>query len=350
MSKLPHKHARTLAAMLLCAVTLAALPSCDENGQAGSALNATSSTRPAGLGAPAASPAGNADNDAYTILLASMNNPATHIQDAQLYQQRLTQGLGWKGVFVLDKAGTSEVCWGKYRTVEDADPNLRIAKNHRTQTGTKPFAQAIIVPLPGADIGPTEWNLRNVRAPYTLLIATFHDDPAHKYVGRRKFAVDYCRLLRQGNYDAYFYHFPSMSIVTIGTFGPEAVRGKGDQAQIISPRVLAIQHDFPLLAVNGNGENNVGHDANGKTILVPLKTALISVPHENDRGETLPGLTPATPRSGAAAGARTNAAEGTAGAGEAVTAEATSQPAAVPFAPPPPPSNAGNRAPGGRAP
>ena len=195
--------------------------------------------------------------------------------------------LGWDGVFVINKAAQSELYWGRYRSGEQARKNLATAKAHRAETGIKPFGKATVVTLPGKDIGPPEWNLRNCPAAYTLLVAVFTNDPARNYIGRRKFAVDYCRRVREGGYEGYFYHGPVVSHVTIGAFGESAVEFKRDQpverAIIRDPRILELQKPgvFPHLAVNGSGENELGWDLKAKKwVRLPKRTRVMRVPRD----------------------------------------------------------------------
>jgi len=231
--------------------------------------------------------------NSYSILLAVLSDPVNHVRDADYYKKVLTEKLGWKDVFVVHKAGNSTVFWGHYRTWKEAEPNLKIAKAYRAANGYAVFAKAFIVPLPGKDIGPAEWNLKNVKSPYSLLVAVFRDDPERKYFGRKRFAVQYCRRLRKAGYEAYFYHSPAASHVTIGAFGPESISIKkgpeGETLEIKDPRIKALQQDFPYLAVNGAGMNEIVYDRKtGKEIRIPVKTYLIRVP----RGKKNNGLLP----------------------------------------------------------
>ena len=242
---------------------------------------------PAPFGNPfgGASGGGSAGSDdaGYTILLYVLNDPATHVRDADRYQKALSGTVGWKGVFAVHKAGHSELFWGRYRSPTKAGKDLQTAKAYRTKDGLPLFAKAMIVPLPGKDIGPSQWDLKNVQADYSLLVATFRDDPERNYVGRQRFAIEYCRRLRKHGYESYFYHGKVISHVTIGAFGKGSVRlvktPTGQKPQVLDLRVKAIQKDFPMLAVNGTGVNDILRDPRtGKMIRIPRKTYLIRVP------------------------------------------------------------------------
>lgn len=239
--------------------------------------------------APSSQPAagfGEAESEgtSYSVLLKQFSDPEAHIQDANYYQKRLSEGLGWRGLFVVHRGGYSLLFWGQFRTVEAAQGNLRKARAYRAQDGSAPFPTAIIVPAPGKDIGPPEWNLKKVKGAYTLLVAIFRDEPERKYFGRKKFAVDYCKRLRAGGYEAYYYHGAAISHVTIGAFPESAVTVRptdsGQEVKFNDPRIPPLQRDFPLMAINGGGVNEIVRGADGKTISVPQKTQLIRIPHE----------------------------------------------------------------------
>ncbi len=235
--------------------------------------------------------------DHCSILLFVLRDPGNHNQDAEYYRKVLTEKVGWKGLFVINKAGHSELYWGRYRSWNDkkAEANLKTAKKYRTSNGKALFAGAQIVPVPGKNVGPAEWDLINVpdSAYYSLLVAVFRDDPKKNYVGRRRFAVDYCRELRKSGYEAYFYHGQAVSHVTIGAFGTKSVSVKksprGEIVKINDPKIKSLQKDFEFLALNGRSIDEFVLD--GKTrkrIRLPRKkTYLICVPGKSKHGDQL---------------------------------------------------------------
>ncbi|MHC4717511.1 MAG: hypothetical protein ACYS5V_11110 [Planctomycetota bacterium] len=228
------------------------------------------------------------EEDTYTVLLRVMSDPATHITDARYYEKALTEKLGWKDVFALHKDGHSEVYWGRYPTPAKARKGLEAAKAYRAKNGVAVFARAMIVPLPGKDIGPKEWNLTAAKGTHSVLVAIFRDDPAKNYYGRRRRAVEYCRRLREGGCEGYFWHGKVSSHVTIGTFTQRAFRveptDRGNRTVVVDPRVLQIQKDFPMLVINGWGENIITRDRRGQPRRTPRKTYLIRIPRD-DKGD-----------------------------------------------------------------
>jgi len=204
------------------------------------------------------------DATGMTILLSTFRDPAAHVRDAQQFKQTLIGKTGWEDMFVVHKEGYSALFWGRYPSVDAAQDNLKTAKAYRSPAGARLFVQAIVVPLPGKDLGPPEWNLKNAEGAFTLLVAVFKDDPGRDYVGRRRRAVDACRGLREKGYEAYYHHGPAVSNVTLGAFDPGAVRlrkvdGKVKQ-EIRDPRIRELQREFPHLVLNGNTITDVQRD------------------------------------------------------------------------------------------
>ena len=193
--------------------------------------------------------------DEYTILLYMLNDPTSHVKDAELYRREAEKDTGWKGLFVTSKADHSELCWGRYPTIEAAQKNLKKAKAYVAPAGMKIFAQAMVVPLPGEDVGPPEWKLENAPGFYSVLVAVFYDVPDANYVGRKDFAVQYCKQLRDQGREAYYHHGPNRSGVTVGSFPESAIEtvqqdGK-DKSVVVSGRMKGIMDEFGVLAVNG---------------------------------------------------------------------------------------------------
>jgi hypothetical protein len=238
------------------------------------------------FGPPASS--GGASDGNYTVLLSVCRGPGSHINQAKYYKTATEQHAGWKYLFIVHKESHSLLCWGKYEKVADARENLEKAKVYRTPANLPVYAKAIIVPLPGKeDPGPREWDLAGSpeKFVYTVLVAEFHDVPEANYVGRKKFAVDYCRHLRDEGVEAYYKHDPQASIVTIGLFEPAAVTvvKQGEKFQRVprDARISAIFKRFRDLAVNGRQKLIATvNPKTGKTQKMPAPTYLMLIPRE----------------------------------------------------------------------
>ncbi len=202
---------------------------------------------------------GAAKDGNYTILLRVCRGLGmSHIEEAKLYKANTEKYANWDNLFIVHKEDHSLLYWGKYASIEDAQPNLKTAKKYLTPAKVEIYALAIIVPLPGKeDVGPPEWNLDNTDPNYmfTVLVAEFHDVPEAKYVGQRDFAVQYCRQLRGEGKLAFYRHTITESIVTVGLFKKAAITDtrKGDKIirTINDPGIPALLKKFPKLALNG---------------------------------------------------------------------------------------------------
>jgi len=228
----------------------------------------------------------------YTILLFT-HSGATHVADARQHLERAKKYTGWSGLDVIHKDGKSQLIWGKYARPDKASRRVKTAQKWKTPQGVVIFSRAMVIPIPGKDIGPKKWNLKHVDyGMYTFQIAIFHDAPKVNYVGRKRFAVEYCTRLREKGYEGYFSHGPNRSMVSVGLFGSEAVRqvrqkvyspqGKPtivNVSKILDPKIHKLEKDFPIMAINGKGQEIAVQDQRtGKTMWVPQKSMLVKLP------------------------------------------------------------------------
>ncbi|NQU75060.1 MAG: hypothetical protein HQ546_01955 [Planctomycetes bacterium] len=261
--------------LLVLSAVAASLPGCVQPGEYGSA-------------------SGNADAE-FSILLRVFYE-SDHAQLARAWKDSLEKRLGWKDLMVITGSDRSELYRGRLKNSRQARATLKRSQAHRDASGKKPFIRAYITSLPGADPGPPEWNLRNCPGKYSLLVADFQDTPAADppYLGRRKYAVAYCRQLREQSEQAYYYHDQYTSSVTIGSFGSDAIRfvveqvpqpktsGKPELVRKpvpVDPQLLALQKKYPERAWNGRTFYVVVRNANDQVVSRELaKSFLIEVP------------------------------------------------------------------------
>ena len=186
----------------------------------------------------------------YTVMLRLFSDPTYHKQQADHYKAQTERFTRWSNLFVLGEEDKSRLCWGRYRTAEEAQENLKTAQTYVTPLGAKIYAAAVIIRMPAEDIGPPEWKLKNAPGVYTVLVAVFYDMPEAKYFTSSADAVAYCERLRKKGYDAYYHHSSSRSVVTVGSFPAEAVDSEANQIRSIRMRSLIT--GFEYLAVNGH--------------------------------------------------------------------------------------------------
>jgi hypothetical protein len=148
---------------------------------------------------------GSGPDAAYSILLLIVPGE-DHVKNAATLKNDVTAASGWGDVFVVHKAGWSELYHGHYASMEQAKSDLKKTKAWRNAAGAQPFAQAMIMALPGKETGPVEWNLLHASGMFTVTMAEFYDVPEASYVGRKDFAVRCCREFRSMGLEAYYYH------------------------------------------------------------------------------------------------------------------------------------------------
>ena len=162
----------------------------------------------------------------YTILLHTFSGP-NHVQQSKHYRDKTKELAGWKGLEVVHRDSNSELYWGKYRSIPDAESDLKTARTWRVPNVSRPaFPFPKVVLMPGAEIEKPEYNLRNApEGLWTVLVAIFTDDPSRDVIGRdrQKHALKYCTWLRKQGYDAYYHHLPGKTQITVGTFPEDAV-------------------------------------------------------------------------------------------------------------------------------
>lgn len=217
---------------------------------------------------------GYSSEDEYTLMLMTLTG-SNHVELADFYLQRTKEYTHWNDLYVVNKDDSSVLYWGRYRTREDAMKNLRTAKEYVAPASKQNiFRMATVVPLPGKDVGPAEWNLKNAEGEHTVLVAVFQDLPPQNYFGRKTRAVELCKKLREQGQEAYFFHDISRSGVTIGVFPAEAVQTRRvarthpqtgdtfyeDLRVVVDPRMKAILDANPELLYCGNTEIRTERD------------------------------------------------------------------------------------------
>lgn len=193
------------------------------------------------------------EGDRCTILLTTFQS-ARHSEEARFFTDALERS-GWGNLTPINKGGHSELFWGEYASIEAGQADLVKAQNYTNQRGTRPFRQARLVALPGAEVGPPQWRLLGAKGTYTVVVGLYYEVAGKKPFGRRRTAVDQCKVLRKAGHEAYYHHSPVRSYVTVGTFGEEAlkiVEGENTVEEVIvDSRITKIRQEFKTLSDNG---------------------------------------------------------------------------------------------------
>ena len=185
-----------------------------------------------------------------TILLAEYRGPAP-TNDAWRVGKELTDK-GLPDVFIVEGAGVASLCVGHYNSWQDkaADEMLKTMRRIRDGIGQYPYASVMLVPIPEST-PQNPWPLEKAKGPFTLHVASWEAP------GRMAKAQAYGAELRAQGYEAYVLHGPRLSIVTIGSFGPEvyddpsAVGRPGAKPKIVNSTILELQKKFPSVRLEG---------------------------------------------------------------------------------------------------
>ncbi len=152
--------------------------------------------------------------------------------------------------------------------------DLEMVRQLGDETGRRYFLHARPVRMPTPDVGNPAWALHRVNAEYSLQVAIF--EPNDDFQEFKRAAAEYCAWLRKRGYEAYYHHANASSMVTVGTFGPEAVITGTDGRTYYSNEVLALQRDKNLRYNLLNG--SIYRVRNDAGVMVRTPSFLVEVP------------------------------------------------------------------------
>ena len=195
--------------------------------------------------------------EAYTILLCPPYLGADHARDSAEARRKTEAATGWKNVYVVHEDRTSSLFLGRYAKEEEALRDIEKVRQWKTPQGTLPFQYALVTKRAGQHVGPPEWDLAQAKVDrdgYTVVIAEFHN--VGEFAERMEMTVENCRDLRGTKVEAYYFHGPTRSYLTIGVFPAEAYQTEaaprgGVRAVLVDERIKRILRERPFLAVNG---------------------------------------------------------------------------------------------------
>jgi len=204
----------------------------------------------------------------WTVLCREFSGPA-HRQHCLAFADSLRRTPGIKASKVrcehdnLEQA--SRLFYGSYyrevdpktnrlSTPQELRSDIALIQDLGDESGQRYFFYAKKVPIVKKSTGPREWDLRHARGVYTLQIAVFF--PERNFTEVQKAAIEYTRSLRKEGLEAYYYHGPIKSIVTVGAFDDSAViehRGVRKYSQ----EILALQQREECKFNYENGQKRV---------------------------------------------------------------------------------------------
>ena len=205
---------------------------------------------------------------------------------------RNTRGIRPANVFMTDdRDGLARLYYGTYfrrtdrktgkRTVpRKLSKDLELIKGLGTAQGKYYFLQAMIERMPTPNVGNPDWDLARTDDVYTLQVGVF--EPTDEFWQYKEAAAEFCEFLRGRGYEAYYYHTSSASMVTVGTFGADAVISRPRGLRAYSAEVLALQRQDDLLRYNRlNGAVYRARTDRGTMQRVPSR--LVEIPQSQDK-------------------------------------------------------------------
>ncbi|MFI4862236.1 MAG: hypothetical protein ACIAXF_16350 [Phycisphaerales bacterium JB063] len=209
----------------------------------------------------------------YAVEVARFSGPDASVQAFRLAADLRTEaGLG--DLWQSEGSQSAIVYAGRFRDPRSdrAKGMLQVVRAAQFNGG-RPFAGAQLVALSG-DGGEqdiyNEHDLRNYRGRITLQIGFYDVNYGNNYRAAAETAV---QVLRDQGEEAYFYHGPNRSLVTVGLFTRAQALVPNGQTEMYSPAVRALQERFPHNLMNGvtfeRRENGIGGVQ--QSFLVPVR-------------------------------------------------------------------------------
>lgn len=201
----------------------------------------------------------------------------------------------------------SDVLYGRYtrrwdglrqKVVFRPDPaaDLQLIKSLSYDSQTRPFMLAALEPLDDPMAGAAGLDVANATGHWGLQVAVFYD--TETFFQRRQAAIDYCRELRDGGYEAYVHHGPAKSSVIVGSFPEAAVAMTQRERQtltgrtvvagevhIVDPALRQLKLRFPYNLENGHKMFTKEADPQtGRVRKVPHRSFVVELPKAGEIG------------------------------------------------------------------
>lgn len=222
-------------------------------------LRALGDTPPA-AGASKPAKAANPHKDHWAILIHSFEGPRA-FQQARQHADRLRRQAYLPDVWVDRSDGDhAHVYRGLYDNPTDpwAQDDLRQTRMVSLD-GRQALATARLVSLNGTSHDPPQpLDLRQHMGMYSLQIGYYDEAFGPKF---REAAAEATEALRDQGDQAFYYHGPHRSMVTVGLFTDEDFTHEG-YGRVYGPRIRALQEKYPYNLANGR---TVVEKVNGQT-------------------------------------------------------------------------------------
>ncbi len=169
---------------------------------------------------------------------------------AQAIAQQLRERAGLADLWIEDKDDTVSVYHGRFTTATDPAIRPVLSKIQKLSIDKEaPFADARLVPLLGdGKVIADPFDLRQFTGYYSLQIGFYDENFDGDFRAAAEQAV---RNLREDGEDAYYYHGPFRSIITIGVFSYEQAFVSAGTHDTYAPAIRELQRTYEYNLGNG---------------------------------------------------------------------------------------------------
>ncbi len=185
----------------------------------------------------------------WSILLATLDGEGRR-KRAEMLRSRLANQMRIPDVWITDTDEKALVFRGRY-----VDPAADVARDAVRQSrmlkldGRRPFQEAQIVSTAATATGVAgPYDLRQFPGMFTLQIEVYDDQIGDTY---QSVAEDRVRTLRRDGDEAYCYHGPFRSQVTVGLFSRDEAFVPHGATEAYAPAVKKLQKKHPHNLYNG---------------------------------------------------------------------------------------------------
>lgn len=229
------------------------------------------------------------NEDAWSIILATLPQDREELVSPILQRVRSTPGL--ESAYATSRAGHFVIAYGAYDGPSDTQALRDLDRIKETRVdGSRPYLGAYIAPPSGASLSGNndEYDLRTVKsrvgdwAVYTLQVGVYGTDdgsvPGDPQLREfRRAAEAAVRELRAEGDQAFYYHAPYRSMVTVGVFG-ESDFDASTTPPIESQRLREVRKAFPQNLLNGKGIRETITNSAGQRVTRLQPSNLVAIP------------------------------------------------------------------------
>lgn len=215
-------------------------------------------------GAPAPE-SGKVVSDWSIVIVAARGENARASAEAAAEKVRTKGGL--PEAYAEQRGEAWVVAFGRYPSFEDKDAQRDLERIKATKIDNEqPFAGAVLSPPLDSRVASTmpQYDLGNLKAKqgkaaaYSVQVGVYDAGQGRKptpediKLARESAEKAVVQLRREGE-EAYFFHGPLRSMVTIGVFANAEVESSRTGTPVLSERIKQVRKRFPYNLVNGQG-------------------------------------------------------------------------------------------------